>query len=411
MGYVSRAMDRAIERRFHPSVFDSKLYGFWGGGRRSASGTYVSENTAMCIGAVFACVRLISGTLSALPFITYERLQPRGKRRATDYFAYQLLHDRFNEEQTSMEAREMLQGHLLLRGNAYAAIDRDGYGMPVRIVPLHPDHVIPRRLRTGELVYDWRPTDGQQPRVFRQDQHEIMHLRSFIGKDGITGMSVIEMARESFGMALALEEYGARMFSHGAAFTGMLKHPGRMKADKHEQLRKDFAEKYSGLENAWKPLILEEGMDWVTIGMNAHDAEFLASRKFQISDVARWFLVPPHMVGDVERSTSWGSGIEQQMQGFLNFTMSYWFKLWEQDVKRDLIPQEDSDRYFAEFLLEGLLRADTAARGEFYSKMFGIGAFSPNDILEKENMNGYHGGDEHFMPLNMMPVGQQPETE
>jgi HK97 family phage portal protein len=113
----------------------------------------------------------------------------------------------------------------------------------------------------------------------------------------------------------------------------------------------------------------------------------------------------------VDRSTSWGTGIEQQMQGFLNFTMSYWFKLWEQDVQRDLIPQEDSNRYFTEFLLEGLLRADTAARGEFYSKMFGIGAFSPNDILEKENMNGYQGGDEHFMPLNMMPVGQQKPTE
>lgn len=409
MGIIADSLNRALsrfEKRFAPSSYNPALHGWWGSGSKSVAGAWVNENSALSIGAVFACVRLISGTLASLPLIVYERLEPRGKRRATDHFAYRLLHDRFNEEQTSMEAREMLQGHLLLRGNAYVAVERDGFGYPKRLVPLHPDHVTPRRLTNGDLVYDWKPTDGQRPRVFRPSQGEIMHLRSFIGKNGVMGMSVLEMARESFGMALALEEYGARMYSHGASFTGMLKHPGRMKADAHEQLRRDFAEKYTGIENAFKPLILEEGMDWVSIGMKAQDAEFLGSRKFQVADVARWFLVPPHMIGDVERSTSWGSGIEQQMQGFLNFTMGYWLKLWEQDIQRDIILREDYGRYFAEFLLEGLLRADTQARGEFYSKMFGIGVFSPNDILEKENMNGYEGGDKHWMPLNMAPIGE-----
>ena len=413
MGLIADAMDRtvaALERRFRPGSYNPGLYGFWGGGSRSASGAYVNDSTALSIGAVFACVRLISGTLASLPLITYERLEPRGKRRAGDYFAYALLHDRFNDEQTSMEAREMLQAHLLLRGNAYVAIERDGFGVPQRLVPLHPDHVTPRRLPTGELIYEWRPVDGRPAQIFRQDQHQIMHLRSFIGRDGVTGMSVVEMARESFGMALALEEYGARMFSHGASFTGMLKHPGRLKADKLESLRRDFAEKYSGIENAFKPLILEEGMDWVSIGMKAQDAEFLASRKFQVADIARWFLVPPHMIGDVERSTSWGTGLEQQMQGFLNFTMGYWLKLWEQGIHRDVIPPEHAGRYFVEFLCEGLLRGDSAARADFYTRMLNLGVFSQNDVLDKENMNPFEGGDRHWMPLNMISISpSEPE--
>ena len=415
MGFIADAMSRSVEAlgaglRFHPSAFDPAVHGWGWVGSRSHSGVTVTDSAAMRIAAVFSCVRLISGTLAALPLVTYARLPVRGKRRAPEYFLYPLLHDRFNDEQTSMEAREMLQAHLLLRGNAYAAIARDGFGRPTQIVPLHPDHVRPRRLVSGALVYDWSPIDGQKPRTFRQDQREILHLRSLISRDGITGMSVVSMARECFGMSLALEEYGARMFGSGAQFTGMLKYPGRLKPETVDTLRTDFAEKYAGLENAWKPLILEDGMDWVSIGMNAHDAEFLLHRKFQVSDVARWFLVPPHMIGDVEKSTSWGTGIEQQMQGFLNFTMGYWLMLWEQDIKRDLVPPAEAEKYFAEFLVEGLLRADTAARGEFYTKMFNIGAFSQNDILDKENMNPFAGGDKHYVPLNMAPVGTLPQA-
>lgn len=384
------------------------LYGAWGANTRmSVAGTNVTTDTAVTISAVFASVRLIAGTLASLPLITYRRM-PRGKERAMDYFLYSLLHDQPNEEQTSLEYREMLQGHLLLRGNAYVAIDRAG-GYPSRLVPLHPDHVVPERLPGGELIYRWTP-NNQAPRIFYPRRGEISHKRIGLSKDGITGMSIIDLARESMGMALALEEYGARMFSQGAAFVGMLKHPKSLKPDKHDQLRKDFEEKYQGLEKAWKPLILEEGMDWVSIGMKAQDAEFLASRKFQVSDVARWFQVPPHMIGDVDRSTSWGAGIEQQMQGFLNFTMSYWFKLWEQVIFRDLIPPEDRGIYFSEFLYEGLLRADTAARAEFYNKMFQIGVFSQNNILEKENMNGFEGGDRRYVPLNMVPIDKVDEV-
>lgn len=378
--------------------YDESKHGAWiTGSRASATGINVTPETALAVSTVFACVSIISRTIATLPLITYRRLS-RGKERAHDYVLYPLLHDAPNEEQTSLEFREMISAHLLLRGNGYVAIERKN-GWPARLVPLHPDNVKPKRQKDGRLVYSWTPSN-QDPRMFMPSRGEIMHLRVGISPDGITGISIIEIARESMGYALALEEYGARMFSNGAQFSGYLKHPGSLKPDTHEQLKKDFAEKYTGLANAWRPLILEQGMDWVSIGMKASDAEFLSSRKFQVSEVARWFMVPPHMIGDVEKTTSWGTGIEQQMQGFINFTMSYWLKLWEQCIYRDLIPPEDRREYFSEFLVEGLLRGDTAARGEFYNKLFSLGSLSPNEIREMENRNPIEGGDRYFVPAN-----------
>lgn len=409
MGLISRSMNLAVESRFKPSVYNEKLYGFWGGGTRSHSGIYVSESLALTQSAVFACMRIISGMISSLPLITYQHLDGGGKSRAKDYAIYPLLHDMFNEEQTSSEAREMLSNHVVLRGNAFAAIERDRFGEPIRIVPLHPDHVTTKRNpRTLELVYDWNPTDGQVSRTFRSSQHEMLHLRSFIGRDGMTGMSVLEMARESLGMSIALEQFGASLFGNGAQFSGMLKTTHKLGPELHKQLREDFRDKHTGLENAFKPIILEDGMDWVSVGMKSVDAQFLEHRTWQLSDLARWFQVPSFLLNDSTKSTTWGTGLEQETIAFKNFTMMYWLNLWESCIQRDVIPHEDWNKYFVEFQLEGLLRGDSAARSAFYQKMFSMGTYSPNDIRAKENENPVDGGDIRYVPANFVPVGTPP---
>jgi len=384
--------------------YNPRLHGFWGAGLTSASGASVTADTALTISAVFACVALISRTLASISLVTYRRTAEDGRERARDYFLYPLLHDAPNEEQTSLEFLEMLQGHVLLRGNAYVAIDR-AMGVPVRLVPLHPDNVRPERdKKTGAVVYRWRPTaQGVEGRDFSARRGEIMHVRSFIGRDGITGMSVIEAARNSMGLSISLEEHASRLFSNGAVFSGVLTNPTALKPDRHEQLRKDFAEKYSGGANAYKPLILESGMDWKSIGMKADDSQFLESRAWQISDIGRWFLVAPHMIGDMDKSTSWGTGIEQQQIGFVQFTMRYWGVLWEQAIRRDLIPPKDRDTYFSEFLFDALLRGDSIARASSLQIQLQNGALSPDEWRALENRNPIPGGfgKQHIIMANM----------
>ena len=396
---------RLVEQRWHPSSGNSALYGAWGAASKSAAGVYVNADSAMSIGAVFACLRLISGTLGAVPLITYRRLK-RGKEKAPEYFLYELLHDQPNEEQTALEFREMLEGHLLLRGRAYARIDR-AMGLPKRLVPIHPDNTTPDRIN-GELVYRWFRNGVEPERILRPSRGEIMALSS------LGGRSVIECARESFGLALALEEFGAKLYSNGLLQRSVLKHPGALTDAAHNRLKDDFDAK-RGLIGAGGSLILESGMEVQELGMTSMDAEFMASRKHQISDVARWFLVPPHMIGDTEKSTSWGTGIEQQSLGFHQHTMNYWYVLWEQVIRRDLIPQEDRQTYFSRFLVEGLLRGDIATRYAAYSIGRQWGWFSANDILELEDRNPLPGdqGDIYISPLNMVPaedLGKEPKA-
>jgi HK97 family phage portal protein len=371
------------------------------GGLTTATGIRVNAEAAMRLTAVYSAVRILAETVATLPLLVYRRTENDGKERATDYFLYPLLHDQPNEEQTSVEFREMLQGHLALRGNAYAQIDRK-MGRPARLVPLHPDRVEVRREK-GELIYKVNPVNGPAY-TLRRSSGEIMHLRG-LSSDGVMGLNPIELFRETMGLGLAYEEYSGRLFSNGANINGVLETPQAMSDEALKRFRKLWQENYGGIGNAGKTAILEQGMKWQAIGIAPKDAEFIVSRKFQVTEIARIFRVPPHMLADLERSTF--SNIEHQSLEFVRDTIRPWLVRWEQALTRDLIPPEDRGEYFVEFLIEGLLRGDFKTRYDAYAIGRNNGWLSANDIRRMENMNPLppEQGDVYLIPLNMVPAG------
>jgi HK97 family phage portal protein len=393
---------RAFERRLNLANPDPWLVAALGG-PASATGIRVNAETAMRLTAVFSAVRILAETVATLPLIVYRRTKNDGKERATDYFLYRLLHDQPNEEQTSVEFREMLQGHLALRGNAYAQIDRAS-GYPARLVPLHPGRVEPRR-ENGELVYKVSP-ENRPSYTLRRSAGEILHLRG-LSSDGVMGLNPIELFREAMGLGLAYEEYSARLFANGANVNGVLETPHALSDEALKRFRQLWQENYGGIGNAGKTAILEQGMKWQAIGIAPKDAEFIISRKFQVTEIARIFRVPPHMLADLERATF--SNIEHQSLEFVRDTIRPWLVRWEQALARDLIPPADRAEYFVEFLIDGLLRGDLKARYDAYAVGRSNGWLSANDIRRMENMNPLppEQGDVYLIPLNMVPAGSQ----
>ncbi len=386
-----------IEKRFRLTDTDE-----WGRflSLSSKTGVNVTEDTALKSTAVWACVRLISETVASLPLILYERME-RGKKRAFNHPLYSLLHDTPNPEMSAFTFREIMQSHLLTWGNCYSEIDYgpDGYGngYPKGLWPLLPDRMTVKREK-GVLKYYYQLPSGEQVII---PAYRVLHIPG-MGYDGLVGYSPIRMAREAIGLSLATEEFGARFFSNGSTFGGFLEHPGKLSAEAQERLLKSFEEKNQGLDKAHRLSILEEGLKYQQVGIPPEDAQFIETRKFQISEIARFFHIPPHMIGDLDKATF--SNIEHQTIEFIVYTMRPWLVRWEQMIGRKLMVPKDRQQYFAEFLIEGLLRGDSAARSQFYNQMFMVGAFSPNDIREKENMNPIEGGDNYYIPLNMIPA-------
>ena len=369
----------------------------------SATGIHVSENTALRSTAVWACVKLLSETLASLPLIVYRRLTPRGKERAAGHPLYKLLHDAPNPEMTSYTFREVMQGHLVTWGNCFAEIDYGngiGDGYPQALWPLLPNKMqVGRDKESGKLIYSYLLPDGTTAKLAAW---QVWHVPGF-GFDGIVGYSPIQMAREAIGLSLATEEFGARFFGNGASPGGVLEHPNKLSVEAQERLRKSWNEMHSGLSNQHRIAILEEGMKFSKVGIPPNDAQFLETRKFQINEIARFFNVPPHMIGDLDRATF--SNIEQQSLEFVVYTIRPWLVRWEQAASLKLLGAAERSEYFVEFLVDGLLRGDSASRAAYYREMFYMGAMSPNDIREKENLNPLDQGDEYYIPLNMVPVG------
>jgi HK97 family phage portal protein len=405
MSLRRRIRDWLFERRSGLANPDPWLIASFGG-PVTATGIRVTADTAMRFTAVYAAVRILAETVATLPLIVYRRTENDGKERATDYFLYRLLHDQPNEEQTSVEFREMLQGHLALRGNAYAQIDRK-MGQPARLVPLHPDRVEADRSKNGELVYKVNPDSGS-PYLLSQRRGEIMHIRA-LSSDGVTGLNPIELFREAIGLGLAYEEYSGRLFGNGANINGVLETPQAMSDEALSRFRTLWQQNYGGVGNAGKTAILEQGMKWQAIGIAPKDAEFIISRKFQITEIARIFRVPPHMLADLERATF--SNIEHQSLEFIRDTIRPWLVRWEQALTRDLIPPADRDTYFVEFLIDGLMRGDLKSRYDSYAIGRNNGWLSANDIRRLENMNPLppEQGDVYLIPLNMVQAGTAPK--
>jgi HK97 family phage portal protein len=334
--------------------------------------------------------------VGTLPLIMYRRRGDGGKERATNHPLAAVLHDQPNRWQTSMEWREMSMGHLTLRGNAYSEMIAGARGFVDELRPLHPDRIKVWLMKNGDLQYRHREMDNTE-RVIEWDR--MFHLRG-LSSNGLTGISVIEMAREAIGLGLATEGYGARFFSQDATPRGVLTHPGSLTTDAAKRVVASWQEARAGLENVHKTAILDEGMEWKQMGMTSEDAQFLQTREFELTDVARWFRVPPHLIGILSRATF--SNIEKQSLEFVVYTLMPWLVRWEQRISADLMLEPQI--FFAEFLVAGLLRGDTKERHEAYGIARQWGWLSVNDIRRLENMNPIPNGDVYLQPTNMMPA-------
>ncbi|MHB1453930.1 MAG: phage portal protein [Saccharofermentanales bacterium] len=367
-------------------------YSFFFGG--TTSGKTVNERTAMQTTAVYACVRILAETIASLPLHTY-RFTDKGKDKALDHPLYRLLHSEPNPEMTSFVFRETLMSHLLLWGNAYAQIIRDGRNKVIALYPLLPDRMTVDRTTTGEIIYRYQTDTGM---VILQ-RYEVLHIPG-LGFDGLVGYSPIAMAKNAVGMAIATEEYGAKFFANGANPGGVLEHPGVVKDPK--KVRESWNAVYEGSGNAHRIAVLEEGMKFQTIGIPPDQAQFLETRKFQTEEICRIFRVPPHLVASLDRATF--SNIEHQSISFVVHTIRPWLVRIEQSINKSLLMDPEKNEYFVSFVVEGLLRGDYASRMQGYSVGRQNGWLSGNDIRELENLNRIPeelGGDLYLINGNM----------
>lgn len=386
-----------IQKRLEPSRKGLSVLGLWG--MQTAAGPTVTPQSSLRATAVYACVRIISESISSLPLPVY-RQRGRNKTKATDHPLYGVLHNQTNSEQTAMEFRELQLSHLLLWGNSYSEIDWDDSGRVRALWPLFPDKTEPRRSGDGQLWYYVQvPGEGEQPIPW----YRVHHIRG-LGGDGVVGYSPIRVAAlQAVGLSLAAEEYGARFFGNGARPGGVLEHPGKLSPEAVTRLKAQWDSDTGGLSNAHRLKVLEEGMKYSPITMPPNEAQFLETRKYQVTDIARVFRVPPHMLADLDRATF--SNIEHQGQEFVTYTLTPWLVRIEQAIGRDLMTPDERAIYYARHNVGGLLRGDTATRHQAYSAGIRDGWLSPNEVRELEDLNPRPGGDTYLQPLNMVEVG------
>ena len=396
-----------FKARDHPNVENKTVgssYSFYMGG--STAGKSVNERSAMQMTAVYACVRILSEAVAGLPLHLYRYKEDGGKEKSIDHSLYHLLHDEPNKEMSSFIFRETLMTHLLLWGNAYAQIIRNGKGEIIALYPLMPNKMKVDRGEDGEIYYIYsRSTDEantKEDSTVVLTPREVLHIPG-LGFDGLVGYSPIAMAKNAIGLAIATEEYGAKFFANGAAPSGVLEHPGTIKDP--ARLRENWNSTFGGSANSGKVAVLEEGMKYTPISISPEQAQFLETRKFQINEIARIFRIPPHMVGDLEKSSF--SNIEQQSLEFVKYTLDPWIIRWEQSLSRSLLTPDEKKTYFFKFNLEGLLRGDYASRMNGYATARQNGWMSANDIRELENLDKIPaelGGDLYLINGNMLPL-------
>ena len=373
----------------------------------SSAGKYVTERSAMQMTAVYCCVRILSEAVASLPLQFYRYTDEGGKEKAVDHPLYFLLHDEPNLEMTSFIFRETLMGHLLIWGNAFAQIIRNGKGEIIALYPLMPDRMKVDRDNNGRLyyeytVYDSDDVDDKAGRIVRLQPHDVLHIPG-LGFDGLVGYSPIAMAKNAIGLAIATEEYGSKFFANGAAPSGVLEHPGTIKDP--SRVRESWQATFGGSGNANKIAVLEEGMKYTPISISPEQAQFLETRKFQIDEIARIFRVPPHMIGDLEKSSF--NNIEQQSLEFVKYTLDPWVSRWEQAMVRSLLTPAEKKKYFFKFNVDGLLRGDYQSRMNGYATARQNGWMSANDIRELENLDRIpeeEGGDAYLVNGNMIPI-------
>ena len=363
-------------------------------GSRSISGANVTAESALTFSAVLACVRVLAESVAMIPYLVYERIG-HGKERAASHSLYSVLHDAPNSEMTSFQWRETSMAHDVLWGNCYSEIVADGAGRVRELWPLLPQHMTPDRVN-GKMIYKYRdPIKG--PIIYQAS--EIFHVPG-LSMNGLIGLSMIGIYRESIGLGLTLNEHGSRLFSNGARAGGVLKNPGTLSQPAYDRLKGSFDATYAGVENAGRTILLEEGTDFVPTTMPSDDAQFLESRIFQIEEVARMMHVPQHMIGSLEHATF--SNIEHLSLDYVIYSLTPWLTRWEQTSSLKLLLPDERARYFTEFLVDGLLRGDLLSRYQAYNSSINAGWMTRNEARQRENMNPDDPAlDKYLVPLNM----------
>ena len=376
-------------------------YSFFFGG--SAAGKRVNERSAMQMTAVYSCVRILAEAVAGLPLHLYRYKDDGSKEKALDHPLYLLLHDEPNPEMSSFVFRETLMTHLLLWGNAYAQIIRNGRGEVIALYPLMPDRMAVDRDNKGQLYYEYTTSAEDAPiskgSIVQLKASDVLHIPG-LGFDGLVGYSPIAMAKNAIGLAIATEEYGSKFFANGAQPSGVLEHPGTIKDP--QRVRDSWMSQFGGSANSNKIAVLEEGLKYTPISISPEQAQFLETRKFQINEIARIFRIPPHMIGDLEKSSF--SNIEQQSLEFVKYTLDPWVCRWEQSMQRALLSPDEKKNYFFKFNVDGLLRGDYQSRMNGYAVGRQNGWMSANDIRELENLDRIpeeEGGDLYLINGNM----------
>ncbi len=364
----------------------------------------MTVDRALRLAAVFACVRVLAESVGQLPLHLFKQTGAT-REPATDHPLYSLLAVAPNEFQTAQEFKEWITACLALHGNAFVFVNRVG-GRVLELLPLNAPQVTPKQDKvTREVTFDVRQSSGK---VLTLTSDEVLHIKLF-ALDGVMGASPIRFAREAIGLAIATEQHGGALFSNGSAPGGVLTHPKTLGDVAYERLKTSWEERHSGPENAHKVALLEDGVTFTSTAMPSTDAQFLENRKYQRSEIAGIYRVPPHLIGDLERSTF--SNIEHQGLDFVVHTLMPYLTRIEGRIRMQLLSPAERKSYFAKFNVNGLLRGDMAARSAFYTSQVQNGAMSPNEIRELEDRNPRDGGEVFLQPANMVVSGSKPPSE
>lgn len=374
----------------------------------SSSGKTVTERSAMQITAVYACVRVLSEAVASLPLHLYRYKENGSKEKAVDHPLYFLLHDEPNPEMTSFIFRETMMTHLLLWGNFYCQIIRNGKREVVGLYPLMPNRMVVDRDKNGRLFYQYMHQSDEAGTMKNEtvilQPEDVLHVPG-LGYDGIVGYSPLGIARNAIGTSLACDEYAAKFFANGAAPSGVLTHPGVIKDP--SRLREEWQNTFGGSSNSNKVAVLEEGMKYEPISINPQDSQFLETRKFQTEEIARIYRVPPHLIGDLEHATF--SNIEEQSLEFVMYVLQPWMVRIETGLNKALLSDEEKGKYFFKLNADGLLRGNYQSRMQGYATGINNGFMSVNDIRELENMDllsDEEGGNTHMVNGTMQKLSE-----
>lgn len=400
MGFLSR-----IERRSasaHPS--SDKLVELFGGLSTTASGVNVTWRNARECPEVDACVGIIEDTIATVPLDFYERDGESGRKKVDDHPLHVLLHEAPNAWQTSVEFRQMMEGWRSTEGNAYAYINWRGDGTIASLEPMDPGTVTMVRTGFASYGYQWSPSYGS-PRTLLP--MEVLHLKDKpFRRDLIRGQSRVERHRESIGLAQATSEYLARFFSNYAVPKAFLEVPGQLSEDQIRLVREQFETRHAGLANAHKVGVMQAGIKLQTLGVDNAEAQVIEAYGLAVAKIARAWGVPLHLIGELSKQTSWGTGIEQQSIGFISYYMRPKFVAWEQALNTALMSAGMRRKFFFEFNIDGLMRGDFKSRMDAYALMIQWGLATPNEIRKLMNLPPVEGGDERLQPLNMVPASR-----